>query len=282
MTDVMTADPPVPDSERCANCGAVLHGKFCAACGQADKPLDPPVRHFISEFAQELFDVDSRVLRSFRRLLFSPGFLTREHVEGRRVPWLSPLKLYLLASVAAFAVLAFAGEDAGLKIAVMPSAEVEAVGPSWTQQLGYATPEDLGAALSAARAVWIPRVMFVLVPLFAWLVSRLRRGAGRHYPSHLVFALHVHAAVFAMRAAMTAVSLAMPAPTSRWLDAVVSVYAIGHAYIAMRSVYGGTRLRAVRDLILVGVLYWVALVAGAAVAVLSAVVGRVWLTWVGL
>ena len=282
MTDVLTADPPGPYSERCANCGAVLHGKFCAACGQADKPLDPPVRHFIGEFAQELFDVDSRVLRSFRRLLLSPGFLTREHVEGRRVPWLSPLKLYLLASVAAFAVLAFAGDDAGLKIAVMPSAKEEAVDPSWTQQLGYATPEDLGAALSAARAVWIPRVMFVLVPLFAWLIARVRRGARRHYPSHLVFALHVHAAVFAVRAAMTAVSLALPASTSRWLDAVVSVYAIGYAYLATRSVYGGTRLRAVRDLMIVGILYWLALVVGAAAAVLSAVVGRAWLAWVGL
>jgi uncharacterized protein DUF3667 len=282
MTDVVTADPPGADSARCANCGAALHGPFCADCGQADKPLDPPVRHFISEFTQELFDVDSRALRSFRRLLFSPGFLTREHVEGRRVPWLSPLKLYLLASVAAFAVLAFAGDDAGLKIAVTPSAQVEAVDPSWTQQLGYATPEDLAAAISAARAVWIPRVMFVLVPLFAWLISRVRRGAGRHYPSHLVFALHVHAATFAMRGAMTALSLAMPASTSRWLDAVVSVYAIGYAYLALRSVYGGTRLRAVRDLILVGTLYWAALVAGAAAAVLSAVTGRAWLAWVGL
>ena len=73
MTDVVTRGPAGPDAERCANCGAALHGPFCAACGQADKPLDPPVRHFISEFAQELFDVDSRVLRSLRRLFFSPA-----------------------------------------------------------------------------------------------------------------------------------------------------------------------------------------------------------------
>ena len=99
--------------ESCANCGAALQGPFCWACGQAVQPLDPPVRHFISEFAQELFDVDGRLLRSFRRLLFSPGFLTREHVQGRRIPWLSPLKLYLLASVAMFAVQAFAGSVRG-------------------------------------------------------------------------------------------------------------------------------------------------------------------------
>ena len=94
---------------RCANCGAPLSGPFCGQCGQAVKPLDPPVRHFAAEFAQELLDVDGRVPRSLRRLLFSPGFLTREHVEGRRVPWLSPLKLYLLASVAMFTVSALVG-----------------------------------------------------------------------------------------------------------------------------------------------------------------------------
>ena len=103
---------------RCANCAAVLHGRFCAACGQPVKPLDPPVRYFWREFAQELFDVDSRVLRSLRRLVFSPGFLTREHADGRRVAWVSPLKLYLLTSVAVFAVLAIAGDDGGLRIQV--------------------------------------------------------------------------------------------------------------------------------------------------------------------
>src|SRR3954463_7588322 len=120
MTDVLTADPPAdsagPGAGRCANCGAALHGPFCAACGQAVKPLDPPVRHFIGEFAQEFFDVDNRVLRSFRQLLLSPGFLTREHVEGRRAPWLSPLKLYLLASVAMFAVLAMIGDPGGVRL----------------------------------------------------------------------------------------------------------------------------------------------------------------------
>ena len=60
-------------------------GRSARPAGRPIKPLDPPVRHFIGEFAQELFDVDSRVLRSLRRLFFSPGFLTREHVAGRRV-----------------------------------------------------------------------------------------------------------------------------------------------------------------------------------------------------
>ena len=112
MADVVTAAPPAPAAARCANCGATAARAFCAACGQADRPLDPPIREFAREFAQEFLDVDSRVLR---RLVFSPGFLTREHVEGRCIAWVTPLKLYLLTSVVAFAVLTFAGDDARVR-----------------------------------------------------------------------------------------------------------------------------------------------------------------------
>ena len=52
----------------CGNCGAALTGRFCSTCGQEAKPLDPPVRHFAHEFAQEFFDVDGKQLRSLRRL----------------------------------------------------------------------------------------------------------------------------------------------------------------------------------------------------------------------
>jgi hypothetical protein len=256
----------------CANCGAPLTGPFCAACGQADRPLDPPVRHFAKEFTQELLDVDGRVPRTFGRLFFSPGFLTRQHVEGRRAPWLSPLRLYLLTSVAAFTALAFAGTDAGLRIAVQPHTR-EQVDASWVQAFGYQSVQELGDAIAAARDTWIPRVMFLLVPLFAGLVALVRRGAGRHYPAHLVFALHVHAAAFGARAAATAVGLALPASAARWLDTAVLAYVIGYAYLAIRAVYGGSRLRAAVDLGLVGLVYWVAVLICAGAAVLTAALG---------
>jgi hypothetical protein len=254
---------------RCANCGAALQGPFCAACGQAVKPLDPPVRHFVGEFVQEFFDVDGRLLRTLRRLVFAPGFLTREHAEGRRAPWLSPLKLYLLTSVAAFAMLTVAGDDGGLKIEVKGGTSAEAF-----QYLGYTSAEQLAAAIDAAREVWLPRVLFVVVPIFGWLVSRVRRRAGRHYPSHLVFALHVHAAAFAVRAAMTALALALPPIVKPGLDAVVGAYVVGYLYRAFVVVYGGGRLRAVRDTMVVGALYWLVLLVGSGAAVLAVVFGR--------
>jgi hypothetical protein len=237
----------------CANCRAALHGPFCAACGQESKPLDPPVRYFAREFAQELFEVDGRVPGSLRRLVFSPGYLTRAHLEGRRAPWLSPLKLYLLTSVAAFAVSAFAGAGSGLRIAITGDAGQ----PVDAAALGFANEAEIAAAIDAARPVWIPRAMFVLVPIFGWLVALVRRSVRRRYPSHLVFALHVHAAAFAVWAATTAIGPALPAPGAALLAGLVPLYLLGYLPMAFRAVYGGTWLRAVSDTMVVGVIYWI-------------------------
>jgi hypothetical protein len=266
MTDAIAA--------ACANCGAPLTGAFCARCGQEAKPLDPPTRHFVMDFAQEFFDVDSRVLRSARRLVTSPGFLTREYVEGRRISWLSPLKLYLTASVAAFAMVALAGSDAGLHIRFTTSGAAPSSG---ARVLGFGSYEELGAAISAAREVWVPRVMFVLVPLFGWLVGRVRRDAGRHYPAHLVFALHVHAAVFAMGAITTGIGLVAGRSVAPWLGLTAQVYSLWYAFRAMRVVYGGSRLRTLWNLAAVGVIYWGVLLVVAGVVVLTAATGVDWL-----
>lgn len=50
--------------------------------------------------------MDGKILQSVKLLFTRPGFLTREYVEGRRIRYISPLRLYLVFSVAYFAVSA--------------------------------------------------------------------------------------------------------------------------------------------------------------------------------
>jgi len=278
MTDVATLEPPPPAGARCANCGAALHGRFCAQCGQAVKPLDPPVRHFAKEFTQELLDVDGRVPRSFRRLLLSPGFLTREHIEGRRVPWLSPLKLYLLTSVAMFAVLAMVGDSGGVRL----FATGDPNDHGYFQKYGYSGLEDMRAAADAARIEWTPRVMFVLVPLVAWLVARARRRSNRRYPAHLVFTLHVYAAAFGARAVSAALGAAGPPAFAEGLVGLTGLYFVIYTYAALRRAYGISRGLAVRDTAIITLGAWAALLAGTMTVVTVALFGRYWLRLLGL
>jgi hypothetical protein len=89
--------------------------------------------------------------------------------------------------------------------------------------------------------VWVPRVMFVLLPLFAWLVALTYRRVDSNYLHHLIFAVHVHAAWFAAAAiAKTAELLSRPVGDA--LRLLVVVFAVVYAVLAFRRVYGAMRL----------------------------------------
>src|SRR5690242_8397814 len=96
----------VIDQSECLNCGTELHGDFCAACGQKATHANPTFHDLLHEFTHELLHIDGRLWTSLRLLFTRPGFLTREYVAGRRAPYVPPLRLYLICSVAYFALAA--------------------------------------------------------------------------------------------------------------------------------------------------------------------------------
>jgi hypothetical protein len=97
--------PAAPaDAARCANCGLALLGEYCYACGQPVKGL---VRHFssvVGDVLDSLFSWDSRTPRTLWPLLVRPGFLTREYFDGRRIRYVSPVRLFFFIAVLTFFV----------------------------------------------------------------------------------------------------------------------------------------------------------------------------------
>ena len=88
----------------CQNCGIELLGPHCYSCGQPVKGL---VRHFtsiIGDFFDSVFDFDSRTLRTLWPLFGRPGYLTCEYFEGRRVRYVSPVRLFFFLTIVAFFV----------------------------------------------------------------------------------------------------------------------------------------------------------------------------------
>jgi hypothetical protein len=95
------------------------------------------------------------------------------------------------------------------------------------------------------------------MPVAGLLVMAVTARAGRHYPQHLYFALHVHAVAFAaiaVRALLPAASAAVPKTGSSFamtadfsvggglnalLSAAVGIYVV----VAFRRVYGGGWVR---------------------------------------
>ena len=245
------------DSPFCHNCGIRLSGPYCAACGQKAVPLSVTVHDFLHELTHETLHLDGRVFQSIRRLLFSPGFLTREYVQGHRARWISPIRLYLIFSVAYFALSAITGFRVVINDRAPRSGWVFSLGTSGptaapasdedddAKQLGFENAAAMRDEINRSIVSWVPRVMFVLMPLFALYVALAYRQVDRNYLHHLIFAVHVHAMWFAVHTVAKAVELADPR-VGQALEALANVFAVVYVVLAFRRVYGKVRFASVR------------------------------------
>lgn len=81
----------------CAECGAPLEGPFCSRCGE--RVVDRhslTLSHFLKHnLLHELSHVDGKIFRTFRYLIFRPGFLSVEYFAGRRRRYVNPVRLLL-------------------------------------------------------------------------------------------------------------------------------------------------------------------------------------------
>ncbi|HZF27959.1 MAG TPA: DUF3667 domain-containing protein [Gammaproteobacteria bacterium] len=96
----MSTEAPHP-SATCASCGQPLDGSYCSRCGE--ERLDPhklTVWHFVTRaLPGEIFDLDGKIWRTVRLLLFRPAFLALEYSAGRRRLYVKPLRVLLTAIV---------------------------------------------------------------------------------------------------------------------------------------------------------------------------------------
>lgn len=220
-----------PDRDRpgtCLDCGAQLLGGYCHRCGQRHGSRIVPVGRFVAEALSDLFSVDGRLARTLTLLFRRPGGLTEAYLAGRRTRYVPPFRLYLVASAVYFGVLAVTGTQRFLLFTVQ--------GPASEEFAGFVEV--------------LPRLMFVLVPVFAALLHASYARSGRLYGEHLVLALHYHAVVFLLFPLDALLGEALPrGPGSgtamRILEegtrAVLFLYLLAHLVIALRRVYGGSR-----------------------------------------
>lgn len=243
--------PPSPADEprACLNCGEALLGPYCWSCGQEDLDLHRPFQQLARDAVGDLLSLDTRLLRTLGPLLFRPGFLIREYLSGRRVRFVPPLKMFLLASLIFFGLVALL-PTTGVAVfssvdeAPAPSSTVaqEEPSPSWVDrrldaagQRAAADPKAFGEKILAN----LPRAFFVLLPLFALLLKLFYWRQDRYYLDHLVFALYYHSFVFVL---LTFLVLLPWSPS--WLGTPLSfvpwIWFFAYLAMALRRVYGGT------------------------------------------
>jgi hypothetical protein len=92
-------------SQTCLNCGEVISGKFCSACGQkVIEPNERTIKFLIFQFLGSSFFLENNFLRNLWALLTKPGRQTLDFIEGRTKRWMTPFSIFLLINLFYFII----------------------------------------------------------------------------------------------------------------------------------------------------------------------------------
>jgi hypothetical protein len=97
-----------PPLIHCENCGAQLSGHYCSQCGQPAIDYRRSFGHVLVDVLNEFLNWDSKFFATIALLIVKPWRLTNEFLAGRRVRYVHPLRLYLLASILFFFAATYA------------------------------------------------------------------------------------------------------------------------------------------------------------------------------
>ncbi len=88
----------------CLNCGALIVGPYCHACGQK-AVVHRTLRAYGHDLLHGVFHFEGKVWTTLPMLVLRPGELTRRYIHGERAKFVSPLALFLFAVFLSFAVI---------------------------------------------------------------------------------------------------------------------------------------------------------------------------------
>ena len=98
---------PAGEMPECLNCGAHLRGQYCGNCGQRGSSRLISLWELLRDAFGDLLELDSRLWRTLVPLTIRPGRLTYDYLQGRRVRYMPPFRMYLVLSLLFFLVAFF-------------------------------------------------------------------------------------------------------------------------------------------------------------------------------
>lgn len=169
-------------------------------------------RHFLTHgLMHELTHFDGKIFRSFRLLLFRPGFLSQEYFAGRRTLYVNPVRLLLIAAL----IFAFTVHNSYMSLTIGPLRlnllppgtpsettieetikKVDVLGILWRFERWRGRTRDLTSETAAERfnhelKTYGTALSFCNVGLLALFLFALYRRRRPLFLEHLVFSFHL-------------------------------------------------------------------------------------------
>jgi hypothetical protein len=94
---------PTVQEHACKSCDNVFVGEYCNLCGEKIlRPSDRSFKKLMSNILIAITFADSKFIRTLWLIIKSPGELSKDFAEGRRVKHLPPLSLFFVLNLVYF------------------------------------------------------------------------------------------------------------------------------------------------------------------------------------
>ena len=176
----------------CVSCNNTYAGNYCINCGEKKvNRKERTFKYFIGQLLNAITFSDTKMLRSMWLLLFKPGFLAKEYIEGRRTLYTRPIALFFIINLIYF-------------LAQPVDTFYTGIGSQTTHQMysSYAkekviekmkkeelTAKEITAKYNKAALDYSKTLIILIVFLFSIPLSILFFSKKQLYFNHIIFSL---------------------------------------------------------------------------------------------
>lgn len=178
----------------CVSCGNPAGGNYCANCGEKKiSEHDFELSHIVEESVEGFTHFDNKFLRSVKLLVGKPGMLTVYFSQGRRIPYMKPLQLFIVCNLLFFL---FYGKANIYALTLYSYDNYQPFINFGTHDLikQKAPDKEQFTALSEVfnERMYTQSKAFIIffIPLFALTFAVFFFKKKRYFSEHLVFASH--------------------------------------------------------------------------------------------
>jgi hypothetical protein len=265
-----------PEGTACANCGTALAGPYCHVCGQDADDHHRSIAHLAWEGVEGLTHLDGRLAQTLPLLLFQPGRLARDQLEGRRARHVPPFRLFLICLLAFMFVLesllhqartvtadhsvrvpgiSAASSAPGVNSSAPENVTVNAnldfdtgkAGPASARHAGHHS--DLGLWLRPRLKRAIANRDYYTMVLFTWahrlaflllpiLAGLLALTYVRRRQFYVYDHLIVAMQVLSFQFLIFALAWLVPDPLQGWAVLIATLWTPANLYLTLRGAYG--------------------------------------------
>jgi len=185
-----------------------LEDRYCPCCGQ-DRfaGLQRSFIQVVIDICSNIFTFDDKAWVTVGKLLFRPGFLSKEYISGRIVPYMQPIKMFWIMVLIFTIVFSFL--DHTTTVVLTPIEVKSSQHPTETiQNENINNGEDISVEEVVIKEPevqkgvvsdyfqYLPYFMLLVIPVFTAFLALFFRKEKYAFSDHLIFAIHLHTVFF--------------------------------------------------------------------------------------